>query len=136
MKNTITVKIILGLCGLLILIPGVLALFSPEYFTERNGENISGRLSLLNDYRATGMFMFSSGIIMLLGIIRSKLTFTSVIVAIMAHLGLAIGRWVSLGLDGLPSETLIKASVAETVLGLLALFALIKYRNKGLISKI
>ena len=51
MKNSLTVKIILGLCGLLIVIPGLFALFSPEGFTARNGADISNQISLLNDYR-------------------------------------------------------------------------------------
>ena len=129
MKKSIVVKIILGLCGLLIIIPGVIALLSPENFTGRNGEDISGKISVLNDYRATGMFMIGAGIVMLLGLLHSRLTFTSVIVAIFAHLGLALGRWLSIALDGMPADNLFKATIVETILGALAIFVLIKYQE-------
>ena len=91
MKNSVALKVILGLCGTLILIPGLMALFSPTGFTARNGEDIAGHISLLNDYRGLGGMMLASGAIMILGIIHSRIAFTSTVVAIGMHLSLSLG---------------------------------------------
>lgn len=131
MQQSILLKVILGLAGLLILIPGAMALFNPVGFTARNGVDIAGNISLLNDYRATGGIFLGSGIVILLGIIHSRMTFTSTVVAIMAHLTIAFGRLLSLGADGSPAKGLIAAMIVEFVLGLAAIFAMVKYRDKS-----
>ena len=131
MQNSKVLKVILFLCGILILIAGAMALFSPTGFTARNGEDITGHISLLNDYRGLGGMIVASGIIMLLGIIYSRMAFTSTVVAIAMHLSLSLGRVVSIFLDGMPADGLVKATVVETILGLLAIYALVKYREKS-----
>ena len=129
MRNSIIVKIILGLCGLLILIPGAMALFAPETFTGRNGIDIAGNVALFNDYRSLGAMMMISGVVMILGIIHARMTFTSVVFAIGMHLSLSIGRLLSIGIDGLPPKGMIAAAVVEGILGLLAVFVLVKFKD-------
>lgn len=129
MQNSKALKVILALCGLPLLAAGGLALFNTEYFAGRNGTEIAGDLSLYNDYMATGALFIGAAIIMLLGIIHHRMAFTSVVVAMVAHLSIALGRWMSIGMHGMPADNLFKASILETILGLIALFALIKFRD-------
>ena len=70
--------------------------------------------------------MLAAGIVMLLGIIHSRMTFTSTVMAIAIHLSLSLGRIVSLALDGMPAKGLVAATIVEFVLGLLAVFAMVK----------
>ena len=130
MQNSKVLKIILGLCGLLMLIPGIMALVNPIGFVSRNGADIMGDLVLLNDYRGTGGIMLASAIVMLLGIFHSRMAFTSTVVAIAAHFSIAFGRLISLAMDGMPVKGQIAAMVVEFVLAGLAIFALTKYREK------
>lgn len=130
-RNSIIVKIILGLCGLLILIPGAMALFAPETFTGRNGIDMAGNIALFNDYRSLGAMMMISGIIMILGIIHSRMAFTSVVLAIGMHLSLSVGRLLSIGIDGMPPKGMIAAAVVEGLLGLLAVFVLVKFKDNN-----
>ena len=132
MKNSNILKAILFLCGLLIIVPGVMAIFSTDYFAGRNGIDIAGNISLYNDYKAMGGIMIGAGIVMWLGIIHPRMAFTSTVVAMVTHLSIALGRYISIAMDGMPADGLFKASIAETVLGLLAVFALVKYREKAL----
>lgn len=129
MKHSLPLKLILGLCALLIALPGAFALFSPEGFTARNGADISGVASLLNDYRSLGGMMLATGIILILGIIHKRMAFTATVVAVGMYLAMTIGRVVSIGVDGLPAKGLIAATVVEGILALLAIFALVKYRE-------
>lgn len=131
MQHSKVLKGILLISGLLISIPGAFALFSPEGFTARNGVDISGDFSLLNDYRGTGGLMLGCGITILLGVLHTRMAFTSTVVAILGFLGIGIGRILSIGLDGMPADGLVKATVVEVVIGLVAIFALVRYREKS-----
>ncbi|MEL6676275.1 MAG: DUF4345 domain-containing protein [Bacteroidota bacterium] len=130
MQHTTALKIVLGLAGLLVIIPGVMALFNPTGFTARNGAEIGEMVSVLNDYRGLGAWMLGSGVVMLLGILHRRMAFTSTVVAILTHLGLSLGRLISLAADGMPAKGLIAATVVEGVVGLLAVFALMRFREK------
>ena len=68
MQNSKVLKVILFICGALILLPGLIALFNPVGFTARNGVDIIGNISMLNDYRGMGGMLLGSGIIILLGV--------------------------------------------------------------------
>ena len=130
MKKSIVLKIILVLCGLAFLVAGGVSMFNPEGFTSRNGIDIAGNISLLNDYRGMGGLLVGSAIIILLGVIHSRMAFTSTVVAAVVYLVFSLGRGLSLALDGMPADGLFKATIVETILGLLALFALIQYRKR------
>ena len=130
MQNSKVLKVILFICGALILIPGLIALFNPVGFTARNGVDIIGNISMLNDYRGMGGMLLGSGIIILLGVLHHRMAFTSTVVAIVMFLTLALGRFVSIILDGMPADGLFKATVVEAILGFVAIFAMIKFREK------
>ena len=130
MQNSKVLKVILFICGALILIPGLIALFNPVGFTARNGVDIMGNISMLNDYRGMGGMLLGSGIIILLGVLHHRMAFTSTVVAIVMFLTLALGRFVSIILDGMPADGLFKATVVEAILGFVAIFAMIKFREK------
>lgn len=129
MQNSKVLKAILIICGVIFILAGSVALFSPVGFTERNGIDIAGNLSLFSDYRAMGGLILGPGIIILLGAIHHRMAFTSTVVAAVVYMTFSLGRILSILLDGLPAEGLIRATVLETVLGLLAVFALVKYRD-------
>ena len=130
MQNSKVLKVILFICGALILLPGLIALFNPVGFTARNGVDIIGNISMLNDYRGMGGMLLGSGIIILLGVLHHRMAFTSTVVAIVMFLTLALGRFVSIVLDGMPADGLFKATVVEAILGFVAIFAMIKFREK------
>ena len=58
------------------------------------------------------------------GTIVPELTITSFVVAILLFLGYAIGRLLSLGLDGKPNRLIIQGLVSEIVLGAANVFCL------------
>ncbi len=62
---------------------------------------------------------------MLLGTIVPELTITSFVVAILILLEFAIGRSLSVALDGKPNKLLIQGLISELVLGAANIFCLI-----------
>lgn len=130
MKNSIVVKIVLGLSGVLITIPGIMALIAPLKFAARNDIDLSSNLGLMNDYRATGGLMLAAGVIIILGVIHKRMAFTSSVVAAVTYTLLTLGRLLSIAIDGTPVDGLVKATVAEGVVAILAIVLLAKYRNR------
>ncbi len=52
--------------------------------------------------------MLGCGLINFSGILNKKLTFTATLIAILSHLGLGLGRWMSIAQDGKPANTHLK----------------------------
>jgi len=131
MKNSKVLKGILILMGVMLTIMGLWRLFDPIGFFEYSGLILSEDPGLLNEARGTGGAIIGFGILILLGAFKKKLAYTSTIVAIVLFLGFGISRIISVVLDGNPGEALYKGIIGEFVMGFLALFALIKYRDKS-----
>ena len=130
MKNSKPLKIILFISGLLLAVIGSAILFAPIGFSARNGIELGKNISLLNDTRAAGAGLLISGLVILLGAFIQQLSFTSIIISIIAHLSYGFGRLISIVIDGVPTEGLIKATVVEMIIGFISVFALYKFRIK------
>ena len=66
---------------------------------------------------------------MMLGVFHARMRFTSTVVASVLYALFTIGRALSLALDGMPADTLVKATVVEGIVAAAAIFALVKYRE-------
>jgi len=121
------IKIItLSLSGLLLLTVGILRISNPiKNYSKNSGIKLENEVNLLNEVRGLSSVMLFGGIIILLGIIVPKLTFTSFVVSILILLGFAFGRLLSIGLDGKPNKLLIQGLIFELVLGSANIFCLI-----------
>ena len=130
MKNSKVLKGFLIISGLLLVFVGASILFTPVAFTAKNGIELGGNISLLNDIKSTGGLFLVSGLMVMLGTIKSRLAYTSTVISIVTFLAVGVGRTISIILDGMPAEGLIKATVAEFVFGLVGVFMLVKYQEK------
>ncbi len=130
MKNSKVLKGILILIGVLLTFMGFWRLIDPISFFEYSGLTLSEDPGLLNEARGTGGAIIGFGLLILLGAFKKKLAYTSTIVAIVLFFGFGIARVISVVLDGNPGEALYKGIIGEFVMGSIALFAFIKYREK------
>ena len=120
--------ITLSVSGLLLVFGGTSRIISPiKNYLKNSGITIEKDVNNLNEARAVGSFMSLGGIIMLLGTIIPELTLTSHVVAILILFGFAIGRSLSMGLDGRPNKLLITGLISELVLGTANAFCLINF---------
>ena len=129
MKNSKVLKGYLFLSGLMLTGLGVMILFNPVEFKMSGGVDIGTDVNVVNDVRAGGALLLGSGLTILLGIFISALTFTSNVIAILVFLSYGIGRAISIVSDGMPVDSLFKATIAEFVIAGLGIFMLMKYRN-------
>jgi hypothetical protein len=131
MKNSKVLKTILFFSGLLLTVVGAAILFAPVASSARNGIELGSNISLLNDVRASGGVVLGSGVLILLGAFMARLTFTSTVVSIVIYLSYGISRILSIVMDGMPVEGLVRATIVEILIGLVGVFALIKYRENA-----
>ena len=131
MKNSKVLKGILMVLGLILTVIGLWRLFDPITFFENSGLVLSNDAGLLSEARGAGGAVVGFGIVVLLGAFNQRLSYTSTIAAIVVFLGFGIARLIGFSLDGNPGEGVIQGIIIEFVFGLLAVFALFKYREKS-----
>ena len=129
MKNSKVLKGFLILLGLPLIIFGLWRLLDPISFFNFSGLLLSTDAGLLSEARGAGGAILGFGILIFLGAFKKNLAFTSTIVAIVVFLGFGIARIISLVVDGNPGSMIFQGIIGEFVFGLLAVFALIKYRE-------
>jgi len=112
----------LSISGLLLLTVGTLRLINPiKNYLKNSGIKLEKEVNLLNEVRGVSSVMMCGGIIILLGTIIPKITTASFVVATLILLGFAIGRLLSIRLDGKPNKLIIQGLISELVLGFLNL---------------
>ena len=131
MRNSKVLKVILIVLGLLLIGLGSWRLFDPISFFQNSGLILDNHVGLLSEARATGGVVVGFGLIILLGAFIQKLSYTSTIAVIVLFLGFGFARLIGLAMDGNPGEALIQGLIIEFVFGLIAVFALFKYREKS-----
>ncbi len=118
--------IILSLSGLLLLFVGAMRLSNPiKTYLKNSGIKLENDVNLINEMRGVSAVMLFGGIIILLGTIIPKLTIASFVVAILILLGFAIGRILSISLDGKPNKLIVQGLISELVLGAANIFCLV-----------
>jgi len=118
--------VILSLSGLLLFTIGTLRISNPiKNYSKNSGIKLENEINLLNEIRGVSSVMLCSGIIILLGTIIPKLTIISFAVATLIFLGFAIGRLLSIVIDGKPNKLIIQGLIFELVLGSANIFCLI-----------
>ena len=106
-------------------------MFDPIAFFENSGLVLSDEAGLLSEARATGGVVVGFGLVILMGAFSQRLSYTSTIAAIVIFFGFGIARVIGFTLDGYPGEGVIQGLIFEFVLGLVAVFALFRYREKS-----
>ncbi|MEM7537422.1 MAG: DUF4345 domain-containing protein [Chloroflexota bacterium] len=100
------------------------AIFLQTYF-ENSANSLAIDIDLVNEIRGVGAVMFLGGLLAFLGTIRADVRQTSFAVTTLIFGGVVFGRSLSLFMDGIPNENLIRAASVEIVLGILSIFCLI-----------
>ena len=116
----------LSITGLLLLTVGTLRISNPiKNYSKNSGIKLENEVNLLSEVRGVSSVMLFGGIIILMGIIIPKLILTSFVVATLIFIGFAIGRLLSIGLDGKPNKQIVQGLISELVLGAANIFCLV-----------
>lgn len=134
MRKSKVHKFILGFLGITLTGLGLWRVLDPIAFFEFSGVILDSDPGQLNEARGSGGAVVGFGIIILLGAFKHKMAFTSTVAAIALYYGFALARIVGFGLDGDPVDGQVQGTVVEIISGSLALFSLIRFRNKKINS--
>ncbi|MBT4020504.1 MAG: DUF4345 domain-containing protein [Alphaproteobacteria bacterium] len=130
MKNSIILKTILLISGLIAAAIGGGILFFPADFYAAYNIDLGQNISLLNEMKASGGGLLATGFVIVAGVFVAKLTFTSSVLAALLYLSYGLSRILSMTIDGMPVEGLQQAAFLEIGIGLFCVFAFAKYREK------
>jgi hypothetical protein len=129
MKNSKLLKTLLVFSGIIAAGIGAAILLNPSAFYATYGIDLGGYVSLFNEVRAAGGALLAVGILIISGSFLASLTYTSVVVAALLYLSYGASRILSFAIDGMPSEGLVQAAALEIFIGVVCLFALLRYRE-------
>ena len=120
---------VLSVSGLMLFtLAGLLRLINPiANYWKNSGIKIENEVNMLSEVRGMSMVMLLGGIVIILGAIIPELTLTSFIVAILLFGGYAIGRLISVGIDGKPNKLIITGLITEVFFCSLHTFCLINF---------
>ena len=122
--------VVLSLSGLLLTYAGAMRLIKPlkslclKTYLDDPKIKLEGESDIFNEMRGAGTSIAFGGVFILLGTIIDQLMIASFIVAIVIFLGYALGRLVSLRLDGKPNQQIVQGLISELVLGAANAFCL------------
>ncbi|MFY0655108.1 MAG: DUF4345 family protein [Cyclobacteriaceae bacterium] len=123
--------IVLSLSGLLLTYAGTMRLIKPlkslclKTYLDSPEIKLEGKVDIFNEMRGAGTSIAFGGVTILLGIVIPQLVLASFVVAIVIFLGHALGRLVSLRLDGKAGHQITQGLIMELVLGAANTFCLI-----------
>ncbi len=118
--------VILSVTGLFIALIGTLRLSNPiANYSKNSGIRIDKEVNLLNEIRGVSALMLVSGVVIALGALIPSLMQTSFVVGCAIFFGFALGRLISMGVDGKPNKKLTQGMVFELVFGAANLFGLL-----------
>lgn len=120
---TLIQKIALGVAGMTSIGIGAFIMTAPLAFYASYGIALGQDPSLLSELRAPGAGLAAFGVVILAGIIRPALRYTSVVAALTVFLAFPAGRVLGLLADGIPSGGILGALGLELAIAALCLFA-------------
>jgi hypothetical protein len=129
MNTSLLHKAVLLVSGATAVYIGGSVIASPDAFYAAYGISLQGDVSLSNELRASGGSVLMLGLLILSGLVISRFALTSTVLAGVMFLAFGATRFLSLGLDGQPDAGLVTAMIAELVIGLASLAALIAARR-------
>jgi hypothetical protein len=110
--------ITLSLSSLLLIFVGASRLINPiQAYLKNSGIKLNQDHDLLNEMRGVSALMLSGGILILLGIFIPSLMLNSHVIGALMFLGFAIGRFISIAVDGKPNKQIIQGIVFEVIFG-------------------
>lgn len=123
--------VVLCLSGLALFYASSMRLINPhkaiflQTYVENSQKTVESDTDLINEIRGVGAVMFLGGVIILLGTLIPDFRRSSFVVAVVIFAGVALGRFISFGLDGMPNTAVVRSAIVEIALSALNIFCLV-----------
>lgn len=129
MKNMSTI-IYLVIAGLLLLVIGGAILLMPHAFHGSNGVTLGNNPNLLSEIRAPGGLLLCSGVTILLGAVRQQLSNLALRLSVLVYGSFGASRLVSIGIDGMPSSSIVGATLVEATVAIVGVLVIWRARSR------
>ncbi len=124
-------KAVLGVAGFTALAIGSFILAEPYAFYASYGITLPADPNLLSELRSPAANLVALGAVILAGLFFPRLARISAAIALIVFLAFPVGRIISIGIDGMPSESVLAAFAIEVVIGALCLVAFCRRATVG-----
>ncbi len=125
MKYSKGIKVYLIIAGALLSFIGGATLLAPIEMKASAGIDLMHNISIINDVRAASALLLTFGVLSILGGWIKTLNFTTLVTSTFIFLSLGIGRLISILIDGMPVDGLVKATGLELILATMGMVLLI-----------
>jgi hypothetical protein len=129
MEKSKLVKALLIVAGLSGIAIGGALLFQPIAFEASAGIHLENDVNMLSEVRAPGGALLAGGVLIFIGAFIPTLTYTSVLLATLFFLSYGLSRILSMIIDGVPTTSLVMATLAEVIIGILSIAILLRFRK-------
>ncbi len=126
------ILVVLVLSGLAMLYACASRLIFPNnaIFLASQDENLKVGVNLLNEIRGVGGVLLLGAIVAFAGVFSSRFKAYSLAITSLIFSGIALGRLISIGIDGMPNTAVFRALIVECILGIINIYCFIKtYRS-------
>ncbi len=124
-------RLVLGISGLAAITVGLAITLDPQAFYASYGIVLTPQPNLMSELRAPAANLAVLGLIILSGALYKRITHSAALLGTAVFLAFAMGRVVSLVLDGRPSDSILAAFGIEVVLALLCLWVAAPRRQRA-----
>ncbi|WP_108835271.1 DUF4345 domain-containing protein [Tateyamaria sp. Alg231-49] len=124
-------RLVLGISGLAAITVGLAITLDPQAFYASYGIVLTPQPNLMSELRAPAANLAVLGLIILSGALYKRITHSAALLGTAVFLAFAMGRVVSLALDGRPSDSILAALGIEVVLALLCLWVAAPRRQRA-----
>jgi hypothetical protein len=131
MKPTSVMRAVLFVSGLVAAGIGGSILLVPEAFYALNGIDLSGKISLLSEMRASGGSLLASGLLILSGAFVARFAWLAALVGCLTYISYGLSRGLSVLFDGAPDRGLILSAWIELAIGAACLVVLLRNHSLG-----
>lgn len=131
-----SIRVLLVIAGSIGICIGGAQLLIPVTFESFAGINLGENSSLFSEIRAAGGALLIAGIVILSGVFISGMTYISIVLSTLFYLSYGLSRVLSMIIDGIPSESLVIATVAEIIIGIISLFVLYRFGKEQQIKAV
>lgn len=128
-RPTMLERVVLGVAGVVIAIPGILLVFNTEGYVEGK-DNLTLTPDLFSELRALGSIFLAAGLCLLVGVFVGRMRTAALVVGAVAYLPQGVARLVSYAVNDGQHGSYLRAGILEVVLGV-ALMALLARRVRS-----
>ena len=126
-----TIRTMLFLSGLIASGIAATILFAPDAFYASYGIEVGSNATLANEMKAPAGALLVAGLLMFVGVFRSKFAIISLATATAVYLSYGLGRVISIAVDGIPHSGMVSAAGIEILIGVVCLSALLWTRRRS-----